>query len=220
MVDVQAAVVEANAARAAAAEAEERLAAFARRRASEAERAARAAAAEAEGREEGSADDDEEAAAELPPAAFETDRFAGAPVKRGDETSALYARIDLLQARCSALQEKLIAQRMVGAQVRGATPAAGAGQRIPVWLPYVVRVAGPRAGNVSVLVFGAVDGVLRGLTHRLLARDMWLWLFYGHLVVLYTISASCFAQATPDPNSPINAINARLHKDRQAVPPK
>merc|ERR1712014_150645 len=116
--------------------------------------------------------------------------------------SALYARIELLQARCSALQEKLISQRAVSSSAQPSATGAGAGQRIPSWLPYIQQYFGPMAGQVAVLLFSSVDQVLRGLTQRLLSRDMWLWLFWTHLVVLYAFSGSCYLLASPDPKTP------------------
>merc|ERR1711972_696027 len=143
----------------------------------------------------------------------EAARYASVPVKSNTtETSALYARIELLQARCSALQEKLISQRTVSSNTQSSATTAGAGQRIPAWLPYVQQYFGPTAGQVAVLLFNSVDQVLRGLTQRLLNRDMWLWLFWAHLVVLYLFSGSCYLLASPDPNTPHKRINEFLDK--------
>jgi len=72
---------------------------------------------------------------------------------------------------------------------------------------------GPRVGFVGAQLFQAVDQALRGFTQRLLKRDMWLYVFYAHLLVLYTISASCYAQSsTIDSGAPVDSITKQMSR--------
>lgn len=94
----------------------------------------------------------------------------------------------------------------------------GASQlRRPSWELWVVSVCGPRAGVLAVLVYSLCDSALRNFTRRLLKHDMFLWLFYAHLLVLYTISASCYAQTTSDPVGPVDELNARMTRAAAVV---
>merc|ERR1740121_3368075 len=134
------------------------------------------------------------------------------PEGASEEVTALYGRIDLLERRCGALQRKL------GRAVRGPPLASGgsaADQGRPVWEPWVASVAGQRVAGVAVLLYVLLHDALRSFTHRLLKRDMWLWVFYAHLIALYAVAASCYAQVevgSASSGSPveIDVINTRL----------
>mmetsp|Transcript_124550 Transcript_124550/g.248469 ORF Transcript_124550/g.248469 Transcript_124550/m.248469 type:complete len:630 (+) Transcript_124550:159-2048(+) len=78
---------------------------------------------------------------------------------------------------------------------------------------WITARVGPRAGLVGNRFFQALDQALRGFTQRLLKRDMWLYMFYAHLLVLYTISASCYAQSsTIDSGAPVDSIAKQMSR--------
>jgi len=78
---------------------------------------------------------------------------------------------------------------------------------------WITSRLGPRAGFVGTQLFEALDQALRGFTQRLLRRDMWLYMFYAHLLVLYTISASCYAQSsTIDSGAPVDSIAKEMSR--------
>ncbi|CAE8675478.1 unnamed protein product, partial [Polarella glacialis] len=80
----------------------------------------------------------------------------------------------------------------------------------PGWELKVAAAFGPKAAAVAVRFHGNVYGLLRSFTERLLKSEPWLWLFYAHLLVLYTIAAYCYVQTAPDAASPIDGLNLRL----------
>jgi len=95
-----------------------------------------------------------------------------------EDVQELHARIHVLENQCSTLQKKLNARPIVY--------QAPSTRRRPASL---VR----STGLVGVLrEIG--EQLLRNFTEQLLARDAFLWVFYGHLCVLYVIAASCYAQ--------------------------
>uniref|UniRef100_A0A7S0F874 Uncharacterized protein n=1 Tax=Pyrodinium bahamense TaxID=73915 RepID=A0A7S0F874_9DINO len=123
----------------------------------------------------------------------------GGSPRETEEVSALHARIALLERRCGTLQRKLRAHggregASVTLDVRGGTRPAAQGP--PAWEARAVATLGPLAGRLLVLLHGLMDSSLRGFTQRLLKHDAWLYVFYAHLLVLYAISASCYAQST------------------------
>jgi len=186
--EAQAAVVEAAAARTAARAATEELALA---RAAAAKAASSTSAANVE-----LGDDDVEAA--------EARRVVPIATTPTEEVSELYDRIDLLEKRCVTLQKKL------NTQVLNTQGQAGVGQSHPVWLPWVTSVAGPQAGQLSVLAYRVPDKALRNFTQRLQKNDMWRWMFYAHLLFLYTMAASCYVQTAPDAGNPVDTINKKL----------
>ncbi|CAK9017702.1 unnamed protein product [Durusdinium trenchii] len=94
-----------------------------------------------------------------------------------EDVGELQARIHVLETQCSALQRKLNARPIVHANAR--TPRR----------PTVKRATGLLGVLREIL-----EQLLRNFTERLLKRDAFLWVFYGHLCVLYVIAASCYAQ--------------------------
>merc|ERR1712060_92292 len=77
--------------------------------------------------------------------------------------------------------------------------------------PWLVSTLGPRVGEVALGLYMALDAALQRLTQRLLKRDMWRWVFYAHLLVLYTIAASCYVQAGAlDASNPVDAISVHM----------
>lgn len=93
------------------------------------------------------------------------------------DVSELQAHIHVLEQQCSTLQRKLNARPIVY-------------QAPPKQRPNRQRSSG---GIVGVLR-DIVEQLLRSFTERLLKRDAFLWVFYAHLLVLYAIAASCYAQ--------------------------
>eukprot|EP00913_Durusdinium_trenchii_P010957 g10284.t1 len=105
------------------------------------------------------------------------DRQVSELQRRIDELETEKARIHVLETQCSALQRKLNARPIVHANAR--TPRR----------PTVKRATGLLGVLREIL-----EQLLRNFTERLLKRDAFLWVFYGHLCVLYVIAASCYAQ--------------------------
>jgi len=62
---------------------------------------------------------------------------------------------------------------------------AGAGHSHPIWLPLAMRYAGPRLLQCLVVTHTVIDRVLRSFTVKMLQREWLLWLFYGHLAIVY-----------------------------------
>eukprot|EP00927_Polykrikos_kofoidii_P044791 TRINITY_DN38675_c0_g1_i1.p1 TRINITY_DN38675_c0_g1~~TRINITY_DN38675_c0_g1_i1.p1 ORF type:complete len:585 (+),score=131.49 TRINITY_DN38675_c0_g1_i1:103-1857(+) len=107
------------------------------------------------------------------------------PSSLEEGVAAWRARAEFFEQRCSTLQRKLTAR--IPTSIVG---QAGAGQSHPTWLPWVLRVAGPRVGELSLLAFTMPSRAMRSFTGRLLERDALLWVFYAHLLILYLIAAS------------------------------
>jgi len=61
-----------------------------------------------------------------------------------------------------------------------------------------------------VLVFSVPDKALRNFTQRLLKHNVGLWIFYVHLLLLYTMAASCGLFSFTDPSSPVEALNKQM----------
>lgn len=125
---------------------------------------------------------------------------AGGAQEAPEDAAALYQRIEVLEKRCVGLQRKLNAQMLC------TTGQAGGGQTHPIWLPWVVNALGPRAGALSVLVFSVPDRALRNFTQRLLKHTLGLWIFYVHLLLLYTMAASCGLFSSTDASSPLEPL--------------
>merc|ERR1712232_997300 len=122
------------------------------------------------------------------------------------EVTLLYDRIDHLEQRCTTLQKKLRAQPIVS---QGQAQSSSGDQGAAVEL-FVTSMAGPRVGALAAKVYNVPDGWLRTFTQLLLRRDLWRWVFYAHLVFLYTFSGGFFTQAAMDPGSPVDQINAQM----------
>uniref|UniRef100_A0A7S4VFB0 PDZ domain-containing protein n=1 Tax=Alexandrium monilatum TaxID=311494 RepID=A0A7S4VFB0_9DINO len=123
--------------------------------------------------------------------------------KDAEDASALHARIELLEARCCKLQRKLRAQRgQPGADNLDAAESGGS----PDWEARLVSTLGPLKGRIVVLICGMVDAKLRRFTERLLKHTLWLYVFYAHLLVLYAIGASCYAQSGMYSAAPLDSI--------------
>mmetsp|Transcript_57781 Transcript_57781/g.161211 ORF Transcript_57781/g.161211 Transcript_57781/m.161211 type:complete len:656 (-) Transcript_57781:77-2044(-) len=143
------------------------------------------------------------------------------------EVSALYERITFLEGRCASLQKKLNARPIV-CQAYRADPKGSsqenlegggkiAAQALP-WEPQLRKVLGPEVSAVLVRLYGVGDRTLRRLTERLLGNSMWLWLFYAHLFILYTIASSCSAQtASWSSGSPADALERHMQQGAAAT---
>lgn len=93
------------------------------------------------------------------------------------DVSELRAHIHVLEQQCSTLQRKLNARPIVY-------------QAPPKERPSRHR----SSGGILGVLRDIVEQLLRSFTERLLKRDAFLWVFYAHLLVLYAIAASCYAQ--------------------------
>jgi len=130
--------------------------------------------------------------------------------------------VEQLEKRCSGLQKKLNSRPIVFQAQRRDLNAKGTSepgvpgfpQEPPAWVKLAGKYGGPQAEQIAQKAFDLPTKALRSLTHRLLQKDSWLWLFYAHVLILYVIAASCYAQTTPltasDVGSPVDAINKRV----------
>lgn len=122
------------------------------------------------------------------------------------DIAALHQHVAYLERRCSVLQKKLDARPIVcqrppsdGSTTPGSDPVL------------LRRFLGPQLATLAAGPHAMLDARLRRFTQRLLRHGAWLWLFYAHLLVLYAVAASCYAQAAaPDPSVPLDALHA-LH---------
>merc|ERR1719323_466825 len=124
----------------------------------------------------------------------------------------LRERVQQLERRCCMLQKKLNERPIVfqtPTTAKDASSVDGSGGQGLWWEP-VLRSAlglGPRQATRVIQLLTAPDRALRSLTQRLLKRDAWLRLFYLHLVVLYAVAASYYAQTTQDlATSPLDSF--------------
>ncbi|CAE7549005.1 Abhd17b [Symbiodinium sp. CCMP2592] len=132
----------------------------------------------------------------------EEDRADPSPML-GDSLQVLELRkrINLLETRCATLQRRLRSQDAV----------TGAASTRPSWELRLAALAGPQVAAVAVALHRLSLSGLRGFTERLLKSEAWLWVFYAHLLVLYTISASCSVQTTADAGrGAVDTLNAQL----------
>merc|ERR1711920_134244 len=133
--------------------------------------------------------------------------IAAAPPERAghEETVALYDRIGALERRCRMLQKKLDARPII---YQSSKPGHGplnleAGMDSqPVWEPWIRSHLPSKAADTAACCCRLVEQPLRRFTQRLLRNDAWLYLFYVHLLVLYTVAASCMASGAPVAGSP------------------
>jgi len=123
-----------------------------------------------------------------------------------DDVAALHQQVAFLERRCSVLQKKLDARPIVFQR----PPSDGSTN--PNSDPVLLRrFLGPQLATLAAWPHAMLDARLRRFTQRLLRHGAWLWLFYAHLLVLYTVAASCYAQAAaPDPGVPLDVLRARV----------
>ncbi|CAJ1395192.1 unnamed protein product [Effrenium voratum] len=103
-----------------------------------------------------------------------------------EDVGELQARIHVLETQCATLQKRLNSRPIVY-QTREAAPGRA------------TRGAG--SAGLLGLARDIVEQLLRNFTERLLKRDAFLWVFYAHLLILYAIAASCYAQTSSDVES-------------------
>eukprot|EP00927_Polykrikos_kofoidii_P011946 TRINITY_DN15121_c0_g1_i2.p1 TRINITY_DN15121_c0_g1~~TRINITY_DN15121_c0_g1_i2.p1 ORF type:complete len:1959 (-),score=449.75 TRINITY_DN15121_c0_g1_i2:262-6138(-) len=86
--------------------------------------------------------------------------------------------------------------------------ASSTPQRRPAWAAWLGQVAAPVTRRLDLpsgwerpLMYAScgkvrrgLDHTLRGFTQRLLRRDVWMWLFYLHVLVIYVVLA-CFLKS-------------------------
>lgn len=156
--------------------------------------------------------------------ADETPKAEASPASMAREahpdTMALYERIDMLERRCVGLTKKLNSRPVVFQTPVGNTDTElGDGLRNrPSWELSIVSVVGPRTGAIAVLLYATVDTALRNFTKRLLKRDMFLWIFYAHLIVLYAIVAASFTEITPLSSADIADISLKQGSSLPSAP--
>jgi hypothetical protein len=112
------------------------------------------------------------------------------------EVAALHDRIDKLQKRCGLMQKKLNKVTSKGFEVTA-----------PTWAPRLVAIVGLRAGEPLLQLYTALSVATLRATNYLLDHEFWRWLFYFHIVVLYTIAASWYSQRWVDPAHPSISIS-------------
>lgn len=130
------------------------------------------------------------------------------------EVAAMQERLDTLERRCLSLQKKLNARPIVcqafapaalaAAQAASSASAGRAGALL--WEPPLRATLGPNASAVVIRLHAQADGALRRFTQGLLRNSGWLWLFYAHLVVLYAIATSSYAQAANGQAASVDAL--------------
>lgn len=134
-----------------------------------------------------------------------------------DDAEQMRQHIASLEQRCVALQKKLRARPIV---YKGKQSLAAA-LRTPFWDPYLRAAAGPVVADGALKLYGMPERFLRRFTERLLSNNLWFWLFYAHLLFLYTLAASSYGQATMGSTAttmatdPVDSINLKLE---QAAP--
>ncbi|CAK0822445.1 unnamed protein product, partial [Prorocentrum cordatum] len=123
----------------------------------------------------------------------------------GGEKAALHGRIEALELRCVALQKKLNARPITsqGVLPENQDPLKLGGALPP--LPTPAQAVSSRRELASALR-GAVEQRMRRFTEGLLRHDKWLWVFYGHLLVLYVLCSSCLANSSESVNSPAEGM--------------
>lgn len=129
------------------------------------------------------------------------------------DVAALHQQVAYLERKCGVLQKKLDARPIVCQRPPSdgsATPGSD-----PVLLR---RFLGPQLAALAAGPHAMLDARLRRFTQRLLRHGAWLWLFYAHLLVLYAVAASCYAQAAaPDPSVPLDALHAHVRDGKPLI---
>jgi len=144
-----------------------------------------------------------------------------------EDASALRERVALLEGQCSILQKKLSSRTSAPAlfstySASSSSSASGKALRQqdfdfappqrPSWELSAVGLMGPKVGAFTVVAYMVVDEALRNFTRRLLHRDAWLWIFYGHLLFLYILGASSYAEVLTLSDSETTGIELQQGK--------
>jgi len=141
-----------------------------------------------------------------------------AAAKRDDvDVAALYERIEFLESRCAVLKKKVMSRPIVCQAYKPAgnqdNVEAGLGvmaQALP-WEPQLRATLGPVASSYVVRAQAKIEQTLRRFTERLLQNRTWLWLFYGHVFILYTLMSSCsVAETAAATGNPADALGKTL----------
>lgn len=156
----------------------------------------------------------EEPPADLPQPSDVSDSCSGAESK---ELVQLRAHVAELERRCISQQRKLNARPIVCRAFKpdgGSQDALRLGTRgVLRWEPALRATLGPQASGFVVRAYNKTDGALRSTTERLLRNSAFLWIFYAHILVLYTISYSCYTQATAvSGTSPADVLGTRVQQ--------
>lgn len=160
----------------------------------ETEKASSTEAAKVEASEE--REKDGEAVAESSP-------VAGGSFDTVEDVGELHSRIHVLENQCIRLQKKLTARPVVY-QTPGANRRRAANLARSTGMVGVVR--------------DIVEELLRNFTERLLLHDAFLWVFYGHLCVLYVIASSCYAQTGVTSSTTLD-IDLHSKQALRGIPP-
>merc|ERR1719326_659557 len=133
--------------------------------------------------------------------------------QKSSEVVALYDRINLLERRCCYLQGKVNVRPLAKVNPNADLSVESGIVERPDWEAWLASKIGAKGADLVVFMYCFMDAWLRKFTQRLLRRDMWLWVFYAHLLVLYTIAGSCYAETWfSAEEAPVDAINAEMSK--------
>jgi len=119
---------------------------------------------------------------------------------------ALQERTEYLERQCASLQRKLNSRPIVfqAPPVATTTPETG----LRKFVERHLQRSGPRVTALVLQFYDVPQRTMRRATEQLLANDVWLWLFYSHLLALYTIVAFYYAQTTP--MSQVGSLNTEV----------
>ncbi|CAE7194399.1 unnamed protein product [Symbiodinium necroappetens] len=132
------------------------------------------------------------------------------PVGDSLQVLELRKRINLLETRLVGVGTRELWE-LEQFLLRQHSQDVGTGSVRPSWELRLAALAGPHVAAVAVALHRWSLSGLRGFTERLLKSEAWLWVFYAHLLVLYTISASCSVQTTADAGrGAVETLNAQL----------
>lgn len=150
-----------------------------------------------------------------------------------EEVHELRERIDYLEKRNRSLQKQLNSRPIIFQAPRpgGVSNPHGADANAevrPAWelrlrdcaAPVAQRLGFPEGwercvSNVLALLCRKLEQPLGDFTQRMLKSRTLLWLFYLHLLVIYTMIASCFSQGAPGSVAPQDQL--RLTSSRATV---
>merc|ERR1712039_431771 len=119
---------------------------------------------------------------------------------RNEEAAALYDSVGALERRCRMLQKNLDSRPII---YQSSKPGHGplnletGLESTPSSEPWFRVYLPGRVGDVLACLCRWLEKPLRNFTQRLLQSDAFLWMFYLHLLVLYTIAASYLANSAP-----------------------
>mmetsp|Transcript_58588 Transcript_58588/g.155996 ORF Transcript_58588/g.155996 Transcript_58588/m.155996 type:complete len:591 (-) Transcript_58588:99-1871(-) len=118
---------------------------------------------------------------------------------------ALQERTEYLERQCASLQRKLNSRPIVFQ----APPVATTSETgLRKFVERHLQRSGPRVTALALQFYDVPQRTMRRATEQLLANDVWLWLFYAHLLALYTIVAFYYAQTTP--MSQVGSLNTEV----------